>query len=443
MTELILPESSTSSRFGWPKPLRIETFSKLMVAGPKATTRIVFQGQNTDIPIIRVPIGLPKYRLENGRTISLQSEHMATKPTVRRDLFTGDPEMWDAQEEQHRLLLKLSRQSDLEKYFEDPAKGQVDAILLDEEGYVVNGNRRLSTWRELLHKDPKKYAGFAHIDVAVLPHCSAREIDRLEASLQIEKDIRADYNWDAHANMMLSKQKKDSLSVAELAEIYKMKEPKVEELLDMLAYADEYLTSRGKEDHWSIVSGQEFGFRRIVEGRQKLTGVGNQEVFKQAAFVLIDDPDEAGGRLYDAIPAIAESLEIVKERLRHSFKPAEVPTDEGLDALFGGGSVAAPTVSGLASNDVALAGEIQKPDNSAKARAIIVEVIESQKQLRKDSKAAGFLLQSCAKANALLAAVTRAGLRPDWTRAGVPNQLDEIEKQVALIREFLAKHATD
>ena len=63
MTENVLPASPTGSRFGWPQPARIEEFKKLLASPTGATTRIVFQGNTVDIPIIRVPIELPKYRL--------------------------------------------------------------------------------------------------------------------------------------------------------------------------------------------------------------------------------------------------------------------------------------------------------------------------------------------------------------------------------------------
>ena len=203
-------------------------------------------------------------------------------------------------------LLKLGKQSDLQKYFEDTANKQVDAIVLDENGFVVNGNRRLSAWRELVQEDSARYGHFRHIDVAVLPHSEEKEIDRLEATLQITKDIKANYSWDSKANMMLAKQKRDGFSNRELGELYDMKESEVQKLLDMRDYADEYLRSRGKTNLWSLVSGQELAFDKLVSSRQKVAGVGNQEVFKQAAYTLIDNPDEAGGRLYEAIPAIVE-----------------------------------------------------------------------------------------------------------------------------------------
>lgn len=432
-----MPITPTSSRFGWPRPARTEEFKKLLANPTGATTRIVFQGKTTDILIVRVPIELPKYRMENGRTASLQDEYLAKNPGVRQDLFSGDAELWDAQEAQHILLFQLAKQSDLQKYFEDTSNVQVDPIILDENGFVVNGNRRLATWRELLFKSPDKYSHFRHIDVAVLPHCEEREIDRLEATLQIEKDIKADYSWDAKANMMLAKQKRDGFSNKELADLYGMKESEVQELFDMRAYADEYLRSRNKTNLWSQVSEHEYAFRKIVASRPKISGIGSQEVFKQAAFTLIEKPEDAGGRLYEAIPAIVESLDQVKEKLQEQFEVKPAAADAGLHELFGG----APVPPGDKPADMPLAKEIQKPENAEKARKIIVEVIESQKQLKKDAKSANYLLDCCAKAQALLAAAVKDGLRPESKLKGVTKQLDQIQIQADKIRQYLAAHA--
>lgn len=431
-----IPIARNPSRFGWHKPARTEEFKKLLASPSGATMRIVFQSKTIDIPIIRVPIDLPKYRMANGRTASLQAEYLARNPTKKSDIFSGDPELWEAQEVQHELLLKLAKQSDLRRYFEETANKQVDSILLDENGFVVNGNRRLSTWRDLCHNDNARYGHFSNIDVAVLPHCDDREIDKLEAALQIEKDIKAGYSWDAEANMMLAKQRRDGFSNKELAELYKIKEADVQELMDMRAYADEYLRSRNKANLWSLVSEHEFAFKKITSSRTRISGVGSQEVFKQAAFALIDNPDEAGGRLYDAIPAIVESLDQIKQKLQDEFDVKPEAVAKELEDLFGGTS---DTV-GEKSLDLPLAKEIQKPENAERARKIIVEVIESQKQLKKDSKSAGYLLDCCAKAQSALAAAVMDGLRPESKLVGVSRQLDQIQVQVEKIRTYLEMH---
>ena len=435
MANSTLPTTPTGSRFGWPKPARIEEFRKLLANPTAATTRVVFQGKNADIPIIRIPIELPKYRLANGRTVSLQAEHMAKSQNVRPDLFSGDAELWDTQEAQHGLLLLLAKKSDLEKYFEDKSNRQIDPILLDENGFVVNGNRRLACWRELLKTNPTEYNYFRNIDVAILPHCDEKEIDRLEASLQIEKDIKADYSWDARANMMLAKQKRDGFSNKELGELYGMKESDVQELLDMRMYADDYLRSRGQTDRWSLVSEDEFAFRRVVTSRQKIYGVGSQELFKQAAYTMIEKPDEAGGRLYETIPAIVENLEVIKEKLLAEFDVKAGSSTPDMEELFGGDATA-----GAGGRDLPLAREIQKPENAKKVRQIIVDTIESQRQLKKDSKAEGYLLKCCANAQAALAAAIKDGLRPESKFSGVDKQLDQINNQVEQIRKYLDQH---
>ena len=164
-------------------------------------------------------------------------------------------------------------------------------------------------WRSLFLEDAKKYGHFSHVDVVVLPHSDDKEIDRLEASLQIEKDIRADYTWDAMANMMKQRQLLHQLSDENLAAFYDMKVSEIKMNSEMLRYAEEYLKSRGKENRWSSVSGSEEAFRKIVEKRQNLASVGEKELFKEVAFVLIDNPEEVGGRLYDAIPNAQKYIE--------------------------------------------------------------------------------------------------------------------------------------
>ena len=432
------PTMSSDSRYGWPQTKRCEELEKLRAVPATSHHRVLFKGQNTDLPIVRIPINLPKYRIANGRTASLQAEHLAKNSSVRKDLFSGDPELLDAQEAQHELLLKVIKQQDLQKLFEDPSNKQIEPILLDERGFVVNGNRRLCCWRNLLHGDAAKYGHFSYLDVVVLPHCDEKDIDRLEAWLQIQKDIKADYSWDARANMLLDKQRRDGFSNKELAELYGMKEGEITELVDMRGYADAYLRSRSKTDMWSLVSEHEEAFRKLVSSRPKIGDVGDQELFMEAAFALIDNPKEAGGRLYEQIPAILDSLDEVRDKLAEEF-PVQAPTTSAeVEELFGGGEVVSPSAL-----STPLSVEIRKDENTSKARRIIVEVIASQKELKKNSKAAEYLLDCCKKANAQLSAAVKEGLRPESNRSGVSKQLDAIEKSITHIRKHLEAHADD
>lgn len=434
MTEMTT--SPKGSRFGWARPARVEEFEKLK--GPaKAHHQLIFKGEKCAFPIVRVSIDLPKYRLENGRTTSAQEEYLAKNPAVAKDMFTLDPELWTAQEAQHKLLVEMAKLSELQQYFEDEKNIQTEVILLDELGFVVNGNRRLATWRELVHKDKTKYGHLENIDVVVLPHCDQKEIDRIEARLQITKDIRADYSWDARAKMLKAKQERDGSSTREVAVMYEMSEGDVTELFDMLSYAEEYLKSRGKEGYWSLVSKQELAFEKIAQNRPKIASIGKQELFKELSFVLIDKPEDAGGRLYEQIPAIYTHLEIVSNKLLDKFPVAEEPAPaDALDDLFGG----FPVPLAESKVDIPLAKEIAKPENIDSARELLVDTLETQKQLKKDSKGANFLISCCAKAQAALAAAA-ADMKAETKTVGVETQLRSVEELVGKIRAFISKDA--
>ncbi len=363
---------------------------------------------------------------------------------MRQDLFSGDAELFDAQEEQHKLLLSVADESGLRKHFEDANRRQVDPLILDEDGYVVNGNRRIATWRDLLEFDTQqRYGHFRNIDVVVLPHCDPRDIDRLEAQLQVEKDIRADYSWDALAIMMKRHQERNGLSNVDLAALYRMPKGDVDELLDMLAYADEYLRSRGKANVWSDVSSAEFAFRTLVKVRDRVTGIGKKELLKQATFTLIDNPDEAGGRLYTSVKDMADHIDVVKDRLQARFNVQPPQADAQVDELFGGAPNAAGARDAVSAEaiDLALAEHIQQQANASDAREVIVDAIASQRQLRRDARTATFLLKQCAKAQSELADAVRDGLRPESNTQGVEQPLQQIEGLIDRIRQFAQQHA--
>lgn len=430
-----LPVSPLDSKLGWPAPKRLEEFAERRKAPGLPTFRVVFEGQNKDLPMIRVPIALPKYRLMNGRTVSGQEEYLAKHPSVRRDLFTGDPELLDAQYAQHEILLSMADQADLKQFFRDASNKQVQPLLLDEHGFVVNGNRRLATWRMLLEEDLRKYEHFANVDAVVLPHCDEREIDRIEASLQIKKDIQAEYSWDARANMMYVKRKRFDLSDHDLAGQYGMSQSDVREFLEMREVAVDFLKQQGQENLWSNVSGSEFAFRRYVQSRKKLQTAGEKELFRQTAFSLIAKASDSG-RLYQLVSEAQESLVTIKEKLTERFSVEPEVGASDLEGLFGG----ADPVARENATDIRLATEIRKPENADEAVSIIVETIESLRQLKKDTKDQRFLINCLAKARSALTAAVKQGLRPDSATAGVAEHLAGLKSDLAIIERWFKEH---
>lgn len=434
MSDPQMPLNPKESRFGWPKLSRKEEFLARRAQNPQAHHRVVVEKAQVDLPIFKVHQNLPKYRMENGRTASAQVEWLAKHADKPRTFFKDDPELWEVQEVQHELLLKLVERSLLRKFFENPINRQVDPILLDEDGFVVNGNRRLATWRDLFYSDRSKFGRYEYIDVAVLPHADAKAIDRLEASLQIEPDIKDDYTWDAEANMMHAKL--DEYGESGLAELYGKKESQIRELLLMREYAEEWLKSRGKEHMWSLITSDELAFRRIVTTRARVGGAGRQQLFKEAAFALIDNPEEVKDSLHDAINGMALNIDPIVEKLKAAFEITAPASDAATEALFGG--TPAPT-AGAESQDLALSRAIASGDNATKARQIIVDFIETQRMLRREAKSAERLLDCCAKANSLLEEGINIGLGAETKTEGVEAQLQQLDAKIVRIRAFLAR----
>jgi hypothetical protein len=442
-------------KFGWMRIAREEKLEELKKAGSDKTgPAIEYQGKVMHLPLLSVPIGLPKYRLQNGRTSSAQKEWLATHKDKQADMFEADPELREAQIEQHRLLLGL-KTKDLEDKFKNPAQQQTEPIILDSDGFVINGNTRLAYWRSLHYGAPETFKQYAYIDAIVLPKGDDKDIDRLEAKLQLERDIRANYTWHAEAKMVKTRLK-HGLQETEIASIFGWKDSEVPRRVEMWDLGDEYLRTRGREDMWSTIDSYDYAFGTLVDTMAKITGVDNKTLFKEMAFLLIDNRDKVGssGSVHDAIKNLKEHFDKVKSNLGKQFKPAdaaaEVPAVEEAkqDELFGPSTKKAAAddeqtkKEGLV-NAIPLATEISKEANSAAAVETIVETIDSERQKEKDVKNANYLMSCCTKAYGLLQGAVQSGLTPDAKLTGVDAQLKQIEALVETIRKHLDSHAAD
>lgn len=424
---------SKPDNYGWALPRRIELFEKLKKSA-KETERLVFQDKQQSFPIIRIPIEVPKYRILNGRTSTLQEEWIAKNPDKGEDFFSRDPESIEVQKAQHDLLFRLVNGAGLLDFFKS-GKQQEQTIILDTNGFVINGNRRLCAWRSLYYADSKNFGHFANIDVVVLPPCDDKAIDKLEAKLQVERDIKDNYTWDALARMMQIRKELHKLTDKELADFYETREVDIKESLEMLEYASKYLESKGKARYWSLVADKYHAFQQIVRSRKKLTTAGDIKLFEDGSFVLLDDP--TGGRLYEYIPDWQKYLHKVKPKLYEEFEDqieTKTDTDTKLVDLFGGSTDSD-------GKEIPLADVIGKEDNREKAAEIIKDAVESERGLEKDKNTANYVLKMLQKANADVQSAI-SGIKAESKSAGLRDQIKAIEHGLKTINDWLAsKHA--
>lgn len=416
-------------QFGWPYPKR-KTLLDQLAGGPSEKMQMVpsFQGKNDYYRIYTVPISLPKYRLSNGRTYAAQAEFLATNQNVPKDIFEKDWESEEAQQIQHELLKKMlgKDEKDLLDYFKK--NEQTEALILTHDGFVVNGNRRLCTMRELFDLSPDAYP-FEHINIVILPPADEKDIDELEAALQIAPDIKEEYTWYARALKYKKKRDRHNYTVAQLAKIDKVEVGEVEDLIDLLGYADAYLADRGWPNEYHRLEQTKYAFIELRKARAKhfKTPV-EKNCFEKLAYCLIDDSAN-GGRLYETIPSAAKYFDAFVERLREdlNLQPKQIEIESAGLGLFG-----AVEKSNL--GDVL--ETLSDPGKFAQIRDIAIDVVAAEKLKIKEQEKTTFVLSQVRKANTALIDGSNA-LTNHQDRTGIGQQLDSIEVSIEKIKAWL------
>jgi hypothetical protein len=282
-----------------------------------------FKRKSHDLPILRVNISVPKYRLRNGRTLTYQLEYVA-KHGLDKNFFSADPENVESQRAQYEILEKMINEERLLETFQSTKQKngefQTEPLVLDHEGFVVNGNRRITAWRKLLSDSPKSYGSFEYIDVVRLPPCEEREIVEYEEAIQVKPDIKSEYAWHCRIGMMRLRRYIDEVADEVIVNNYKLKD--ISELNDQIGYyelAEKYLQQTSKADEWSEVDQDEQAFKMLYEAKKKRGSKlmpHHEMALEAAAFTLISTPrQDKTGRLFTQIPDLGKSLEIIVDKV--------------------------------------------------------------------------------------------------------------------------------
>lgn len=412
---------------GWSFPKRKKYLEDLSKKKTGKTQRERFQNELVDFDIHKVPIELPKYRLENGRTYAAQAQYIALHD-LPEDFFSKDPESEQAQKVQHEILKNMIHEKGLFNFFKN--KEQDSAIILSHDGFVINGNRRLCAWREHYDSDRTKYKKFSHVDVIILPPADPRDIDELEARLQEHQDIKADYSWIARALMWRKRRDEHHYTDDDLVVIYEKKKGEIRELFDMLSYAESYLEDRDKKGQYTSLDKDEYAFRQLVKRRGKVKSEAEKEVFERVAYCLIDEPgeDEAvGGRLYQSIPDVADHLDKIVQNINDELGDDDGESPTETHELLGG--EAGATLGGVI--------DILHDENKyPQVRNITLDVIEGEKVKEKEKKKQNFVFYQVRNASTSLAEAVMA-IGPKTKKDGIAAQIEAIEGSLDKIGEWL------
>lgn len=436
-------------QYGW-EQINREKYIAEHILSPQSHYPIFYRNRQEHCPLIQIPIELPMYRLENGRTVSKQEEYLAIHEELDKDYFIRDKNSIEVQLVQHQLLFELVQSTELDKYFKEhdsrgiPVNKQKYPIICTPDGFVINGNRRLCCWRALYYEDPVKYGCFQYIQAAILPVFDEDAILELEADLQIAPDIQADYTWHAEALMMQRLRDKRQYDIGTIAKKFRKKNVKeAERLINMRALAAEYLAWKGPEfdKRWSKVDDNEYAFRELIDQMSRINSPLDKELFKYIGFTLISssERDSDYRRIKDAKKYLSQIMQDLKSQflLGSSLSTPErqdMPDDNPYDLLLGG--VPPTEEEGEFSALLPIIGNIGLVKDISE---IVEDAIDREKLLDKAKQKATYIVDQARSANTMLQCSLSIDLRdPDLISVGLKEQLDAIEKCVMKLREWLS-----
>jgi hypothetical protein len=256
---------------------------------PVRTHAVLFQGRYRDFPVVRVPNPALVYRVDNGRLAADLEELSAQRHSPLSDLRQR-AEAPEVQSLLHRLLVAKARDPQGPIYAElERLAQQTEPLLVQFDGTVINGNRRLAAMRQLLAQDKDRYAGFADVLVAVLPSDTApAEVEYVEAALQMAPETKLGYGW-IDRRLKLRKQRDElRLPVEQIQAAYRITDPtQIDRELAELALVEQYLSEYCAEPgRYSLVADAEVLFAGLRAQLARLEEA-QRSFWRMAGFVMI------------------------------------------------------------------------------------------------------------------------------------------------------------
>ena len=260
-----------------------------LAAAAKATRFAPLRGRFQEIPVIEAPDAMLLYRVENGRLIAELEEYAGQHGVDLTDLRARQ-ETVEVQRLLHRLLADKAA-SPAGPILQELAEVgvQTEPLLITGDGVLINGNRRLAAMRELLRRDPQRYAGFAVASAAVMPaDVTTAEMETTEAALQMAPETKLAYGW-INRRLKLRRQREDlGLSDETIARAYRLPDPKrIDAELGELALAESYLEHFVRAPgHYSDIADAELLFAGLYAQLQSLSP-RLAEPWRQAGLAMI------------------------------------------------------------------------------------------------------------------------------------------------------------
>lgn len=391
-----------------------------------------FRSTKYKLPVIRLSIDVPVYRMENFRTFTGQKEYLSTSQE-EHSFFENGQEVESVQQVQHNLLVKLAKKGkdrSIVPVIDVLRKEkQRERLLITSTGVVVNGNRRLAAMRELFSEGTTETDSFRYVDVMVLPaDATPDEINDIEASLQGKPETKLDYDWIGDAQLVTS-QVNIHKHTYDVAQRLNRSEKDIKNTLQALAEADLYLKEWAKADgdYSKVKDDAEQFFKdlpKILDGKSAQLESASRFI----AWSLFDNRSKLPTRIYDYNAAFGKLAEDVIDRFSNELGlSTEKLSDDGHDD--GDFAIDMGSEEGETSYDAVIEA-IKEKDNEETINALI-EAAGDAIETAKGQKSGDAALKALSAANSKLISV-------DLLKANTTTY-SAIKKQLEAIANLTAK----
>lgn len=390
-------------------------------------THDVYEGQRTMLPVIRLPLDVPVYRMANARTQTAQLAYIANKQ-LPGDFFSAGQENEEAQQAQHDILTRFAKEEagSITPIIDELERTkQTEPIMITPAGVVINGNRRLAAMRMLYADKKVDFPSFAEIECMVLPPLTEDQIDDIETRLQERPETKLPYSWVNETLKVRRQLAQKTKSEADIAQMRRKTVADVRKSLSALNYAEIYLRDWRKApgDYTQVEKGGEQFFADLV-GRLKNKDGELLEANMRMAWMLFDNRDSLGTRIYSFNKVLGEKAEQVLSQLAERLELGD--GDDALDGPVDDGDgleidLGATPATGFAPLIKAIEDEGRRDEVFDELRAVCQTVLDTG-QAAAVGKAA---LRAAQDANARLTEIDLATADPK-THEALSKQLEEI-----------------
>ena len=382
--------------------------------------------QKQMLPVVRLSIGLPTYRMANYRTQTAQMRRIREEQ-LPATFFSAGEESTPAQKIQHEILVGYAHRGSGDTIIpvydalEDGV--QTQPLLLTSTGVVVNGNRRLAAMRELYAISGGAYNNFGSVDAMILPSTVRMdEIRVMEVTLQMQPQTLLPYEWVDEALALRELRDVHGLTLDDIARYKRMDQPAdITKLIQQLEYAEDYLSNYlGHPTEYEMVADNKQQFQDIQKNLSGRTGSSLSRC-RQIAYILTKNSTKLGRRAYDYNAAFGRKSDDVLDALATQFSVEvnDSAVDEESADIF-------DTIEATTDPYADLEPILSDVDRSEELALAIKAVVDRLREDEDETNRGQAALKNVLKANTALSEVDLTSASAD-SYAGVAAQLRNVQ----------------